>query len=218
MERTPRPNEIYQHFKGNLYKVITLATHSETGESMVVYQALYGDFPVFVRPLEMFVSQVDHDRYPEAKAEYRFTLVPQILGQGSMPETEASRPFVPAEDKTVMQNSSGEQGRPAADISAAGYEAFTAEQAVPGSERTTEEAEEEEAVLDPLLLQFLDAGTYEDKLNIMVGLHSRITDEMLNTIAVSLDLELEEGELEERYQTLKNCLITLEKYECNRLR
>ena len=78
--------------------------------------------------------------------------------------------------------------------------------------------EEEEAVLDPLLMKFLDADTYEDKLNILVGLQSRITDEMLNTIAVSLDLELEEGELEERYQTLKNCLITLEKYECNRLR
>lgn len=78
--------------------------------------------------------------------------------------------------------------------------------------------EEEEAVLDPLLMKFLDADTYEDKLNILVGLQSRITDDMLNTIAVSLDLELEEGELEERYQTLKNCLITLEKYECNRLR
>ena len=51
-----------------------------------------------------------------------------------------------------------------------------------------------------------------------MGLHSRITDDMLNTMAVSLDLELEEGELEDRYMTLKNCIVTLEKYECNRLR
>ena len=69
-----------------------------------------------------------------------------------------------------------------------------------------------------MLVEFLDADTYEDKLNILVGLHSRITDDMLNTMAVSLDLELEDGELEERYMTLKNCIVTLEKYECNRLR
>lgn len=190
MERTPRPNEIYQHFKGNLYKVITLATHSETGESMVVYQALYGDFQVFVRPLEMFVSKVDHDKYPQVKAEYRFTLVPQILGQGA-PEEEPL-PTEPEEEKGMNGDS------------------FRQEENL--------WMEEEEAVLDPLLMKFLDADTYEDKLNILVGLQSRITDDMLNTIAVSLDLELEEGELEERYQTLKNCLITLEKYECNRLR
>lgn len=198
MDRIPKPNEIYQHFKGNLYRVVTLATHSETGEDMVVYQALYGDFQVFVRPLAMFVSEVDRGKYPRVQAKYRFTLIPQIMGQPpEMPQVEntmskAGVPDSPAKDPFTGQEET-ETAAPAEDM-------------------------EEELSLDPLLIEFLDADTYEDKLNILVGLHSRITDDMLNTMAVSLDLELEEGDLEKRYMTLKNCIVTLEKYECNRLR
>ena len=71
-------NGIYRHFKGKYYLVEDIANNSETGEEMVVYRHLYGDGGLCVRPKEMFLSEVDHDKYPDVKQVYRFELVDEF--------------------------------------------------------------------------------------------------------------------------------------------
>ena len=60
----PRAGEVWLHFKNNKYLIITVAQHTETREMFVVYKALYGDYKDFIRPLSMFMSEVDHKNIP----------------------------------------------------------------------------------------------------------------------------------------------------------
>lgn len=176
MRHNPRPQEMYRHFKGKQYQIRCLAKHSETEELMVVYQQMYEPFETYVRPLSMFMEEVDREKYPDARQKYRFAL----LGE------EEEESFGAAADRPAAENIPTEAG--------------------------------EQLNIDPLVLAFLDAGSYEERLTILDSLHNRITDDMINTMAVSVDLEIKEGEIEDRYAELRNCLRTFEKYECNRLR
>lgn len=196
MNQIPQAGEIYQHFKGKLYRIVTLATHTETGEQLVIYQALYGEFQVFARPLSMFLEKVDAKKYPDAAGKDRFMRIP-------MAEAAAvSRPVAaPSENPVEL--------RPAAMPS----ESTVESRAVAASSENSVEPQP-----DPGLLAFLDADSYEEKLEVFASLEGKVDLHMLNAIAASLDLELSEGSLEEQYDTLKSCLMTLERYECNRLR
>lgn len=71
----PRQDEIWRHFKNKLYRIVAIAQHAETDEQLVVYQAMYGDGGIYARPLNMFMSKVDRDKYPEVEQKYRFVRV-----------------------------------------------------------------------------------------------------------------------------------------------
>lgn len=67
-------NGIYKHFKGDYYIVLDVAEHTETGEKLVIYRALYGETKLYARPYDMFLSKVDREKYPDVEQEYRLEL------------------------------------------------------------------------------------------------------------------------------------------------
>ena len=169
--RIPQSGEIYRHFKNRLYQVIAVATHSETGEKLVIYQALYGDYQVYARPLAMFVSEVDREKYPDAAQTYRFERVDRskLAGAGS--------------------------GR---------------------MERAEARSLSDE--VNPKLMQFFDADTLEEKYNILVSMRDEVDDHLINSMAVVLDVVIPEGPVADRYEQLKACIRTKQRYETQRMR
>lgn len=208
MSNIPSPGQIYRHFKGNLYRIVTLAEDSETGNMLVIYQALYGKYKVYARPLSMFMERLDKRQYPDAEADFRFELQKElidmpVLGEApavsdGLPENEEVAKFAVKQDLEVHTSASRQ---------AAEQEHFDK------SAELKEELQENELNIDPLVLEFLDARTYEERIKILSKLRPRITDSMINVMSIAVDVEVKDGDLEERFDELRACLSTRQRYE-----
>ena len=162
----------------------------------MIYQALYGDFAVYARPLLMFTSEVDHVKYPQVQQKYRFEKVEMQQDKEPVhpvqqkPETAAVSKMAEPETQPVS--------RP--------------------QEQSTEAESATEEGINPKLMAFLDADDFEEKYNILVSMRDTITDRLINDMAVVLDVVIPEGDLDDRYDALKNCVRTRQRYETMRLR
>lgn len=192
--RIPKAGEFYRHFKNKLYQIVAVAEHSEDGQKLVIYQALYGDFKVYARPLEMFVSEVDHEKYPDVKQKYRFERV-------EFEETTKA--------ETVAEVKSVECDAPRSTMD-------VVNEKVSEEEATQEDLGEERP--EAGLLEFLDEDDWDMKYNILVSLRDKMTDKLVDDLAVVLDVVIPEGPLDKRYEELKICLRTRQKYESQHLR
>jgi hypothetical protein len=203
MADRPRPQEIYRHFKGNMYQVLTVAIHSETREEMVVYQALYGDYKVYVRPLDMFMSEVDRAKYPDVKQKMRFE---KVTPPSSEPVKEAQPAEEPAREAQVSPEP---EKKPL-------FNFKPTEKSVIMEKSVDEEAQE--LNLDPLVIQFMDADLASEKNDILSKLRPIITNDMIDIMAMSVGVVVNEGDVYDRYNDLRTCLTTMEKFESTRLR
>ena len=210
MRDNPKPFEIFKHFKGKTYQILALAKDAGDGHDVVVYQALYGGYTVYVRDLAEFMSPVDKAKYPDASQEYRFERQSgNATSEAELEEKQEAEQIAGRRTESEsVKNTEQETGQK------------TKQEAKQKAEQETEQAEGESKgdFLDPRVEEFLDADSVYEKLNILSGLPHRITDDMLDIMAAASDIELNEGSTQEKYAELKNCLLMTERYECKRTR
>lgn len=206
----PKPGEFYCHFKKKYYQVLAIAKHSETREDLVIYQALYGDFGVYARPLDMFLSEVDREKYPDVVQKYRFEKVEKpgvsVIANG-VNSLRASNQLSDSSklgtDKELAQKN-GEEKQVAS---------------VEGVKTGNEKADTsitEAFMLDEEVERFLDADTYKEKLDILMSLQNHITDKQLHDMAITLDITIDEGTIDDKFQNLVQCLRTMARFEIGR--
>lgn len=186
----------YRHFKDKLYQVKGTAIHSETKEKMVIYQGLYGSYEMYVRPYDMFLSEVDHIKYPDVVQKYRFELIDIKTGKSLEADYEENNQNMESEKSEELEEL--EESKE--------------------SEKSEESEELEESEQDSKLIRFLDAYDYKEKLDILTSMRGELNDGLIDIMAESIEVAVPEGDITDRYNSLRKCLMAHTKYEGLRLR
>lgn len=202
-DNIPAPGEFYRHFKNKYYQVLAVATHSETKEKLVIYQALYDDFSVYARPLTMFTSEVDHEKYPDVKQKFRFEKVERSDLGTIQKNVESAAP-----KKRDTASKSEEQET----------DEFVEKVFHRKKEPRKDVYLEGPDHPSPILMEFLDLRTMDEKVKFLSDHKKKLTNEIINAMAASIDVTVPDGPLELRYSSLRSCLQTKAKYEITRLR
>ena len=186
----------YRHFKDKLYQVKGTAIHSETKEKMVIYQGLYGSYEMYVRPYDMFLSEVDHIKYPDVVQKYRFELIDIKTGKSLESDYE--------ENNQNMESEKSEESEELEELEE--------------SKESEKSEESEESEEDSKLIRFLDAYDYKEKLDILTSMRGELNDGLIDIMAESIEVAVPDGDITDRYNSLRKCLMAHTKYEGLRLR
>lgn len=192
----------YRHFKDKLYQVKGTAIHSETKEKMVIYQGLYGSYEMYVRPYDMFLSEVDHIKYPDVVQKYRFELIDIKTGKSLEADYEENNQNMESEKSEELEK----------------LEKLEELEESKESKESKESEESEESEEDSKLIRFLDAYDYKEKLDILTSMRGELNDGLIDIMAESIEVAVPEGDITDRYNSLRKCLMAHTKYEGLRLR
>lgn len=229
MDRIPKPGEFYRHFKNKMYQIMAVAVHSETGEKLVIYQALYGDYGIYARPLDSFLSPVDREKYPDARQEFRFERTEPGREEKEKEPGEDVRKQNPQEEmpEQSVETKASEQNF---QDGCAGVQADSQSRRNCGlAGRGVVCAEKDggwgfspiEPVPDqpnPLLIEFLDAENTEDQLAVLRRMEGCVGKRELDSVCVYLDISTRYGSLEEQIEGIRRYLKLQMHYDASRLR
>lgn len=237
-DRIPVSGEFYRHFKGRIYQIKMIAKDSETEELQVVYQGMYPPFQYWVRSLDEFIGPVDLRKYPDARQKMRFVPVSidelesiystavvngkagagNVTAESRMGAEAISRVNDRGQGRTLPQSNSmpGTNGA----MPAGGMDDASLVRALTSGcpEKYLSGRLTEREIAERGCMQILDAETYHEKRQLMVGMKPYLDKRLLHNIAAALDIVLEEGDLESQYDSLLHCLDTMKHFEGGRLR